>query len=275
MGDNKANYLTKKDFPDDAHGHIRNMTDVQKKHFIDWVNGLEYITNNRWPGVLISREKWEWSNKNFSNFEKAEKEYTAAALLASYLGREVKMLPEDYNFLRKLPQKGCDAIVANERTLDFKNSKRVQESYNTSRHQALDVFITVPSFMNLNRACEQLNGAIKQLKKSGNKENLESEVYIAQESENIICHASVKSSGDVHWDTPRRVAGSREAIPHEHPVHNNITQDSQKSSFRNSMLHPDTAKIEARLDALRQPKSPAPSPQSPAKTNEKSNYHGI
>lgn len=214
--------LTKADFPQEASRHMRDMTPGQRKRFFDWVNGLEYVTDKRWPRMLIAKEKWDWAE---GHQEKALKEFNAAALLASYLGREVKMLPEEYNVTAdKQIHKGADA-VAIDRTIDFKTSKRVQESYGDGREQALDVFITLPVFMvfmDKNVAKEQLHGAIDLLKSEYAKKNQKidfgGEVYIACAVSDLFIHASVNTEGVTHWsDAPASAASHGERL-HAHPA---------------------------------------------------------
>lgn len=49
--------LTKADFPQESARHMRDMTPELRRRFLNWVNGLEYVTDERWPGVLIAKEK--------------------------------------------------------------------------------------------------------------------------------------------------------------------------------------------------------------------------
>lgn len=90
--------LTKADFPQEASCHMRDMTPEQRQSFLDWVNGLEYVTDKRWPGVLIAKEKWEWAfNGNPQNLARATTEFNAAAVFSKAFEQLVRMLPEDYN----------------------------------------------------------------------------------------------------------------------------------------------------------------------------------
>lgn len=92
-----------------------------------------------------------------------------------------------------------------DRTCDFKTSRDVQKAYRDGRHQALDVYITIPAGISLEEAERKVRKAIGSIQKGCNDTgtpcpDFEGSVYFNHYGEKEVRRLAINTAGLTQWD---------------------------------------------------------------------------